>query len=56
MIPASVFKGRNVALFGLGGSGIATARALVAGGAVVTAFDDNPESVARAAGEGVPTG
>ncbi|MDV6224995.1 UDP-N-acetylmuramoyl-L-alanine--D-glutamate ligase [Nitratireductor aquimarinus] len=56
MIPASVFKGRNVALFGLGGSGIATARALVAGGAVVTAFDDNPESVARAVGEGVPTG
>ncbi|WP_113155644.1 UDP-N-acetylmuramoyl-L-alanine--D-glutamate ligase [Nitratireductor sp. OM-1] len=56
MIPASVFKGRNVALFGLGGSGIATARALVAGGAVVTAFDDNPESVARAAGEGVSTG
>lgn len=56
MIPASVFKGRNVALFGLGGSGIATARALVAGGAAVTAFDDNPESVARAAGEGVPTG
>ncbi len=56
MIPASVFKGRNVALFGLGGSGIATARALVAGGAVVIAFDDNPESVARAAGEGVPTG
>lgn len=56
MIPASVFKDRTIALFGLGGSGIATARALVAGGARVTAFDDNPDSVARAAGEGVPTG
>ncbi|WP_025031580.1 UDP-N-acetylmuramoyl-L-alanine--D-glutamate ligase [Nitratireductor aquibiodomus] len=56
MIPASVFKDRTIALFGLGGSGIATARALLAGGARVTAFDDNPDSVARAAGEGVPTG
>ncbi|WP_367718571.1 UDP-N-acetylmuramoyl-L-alanine--D-glutamate ligase [Nitratireductor sp. GISD-1A_MAKvit] len=55
MIPASVFKDRSIALFGLGGSGIATAHALMAGGARVTAFDDNPDSVARAAGEGVPT-
>jgi UDP-N-acetylmuramoylalanine--D-glutamate ligase len=44
-----------VALFGLGGSGIATAQALIAGGAEVVAHDDNPESVARAAALGVPT-
>ncbi|WP_187972066.1 UDP-N-acetylmuramoyl-L-alanine--D-glutamate ligase [Aquibium microcysteis] len=56
MIPASTFSGKRVALFGLGGSGIATAHALIAGGADVIAFDDNPESVARAAAQGVPTG
>ncbi len=56
MIPASTFKDRKVALFGLGGSGIATARALAAGGALVTAWDDNPDSVARARGEGVEVG
>jgi len=53
MIPIHGFAGRKVALFGLGGSGIATARALIAGGAEVTAWDDNPESVARADAEGV---
>jgi len=41
-------------LFGLGGSGIATAQALVAGGAQVSAWDDNPESVAKAFDAGVP--
>ena len=56
MIPATTFSGKRVALFGLGGSGIATAHALMAGGADVLAFDDNPESVSRAAGQGVPTG
>ena len=49
MIPAASFAGKKVALFGLGGSGIATARALVAGGADVLAWDDNPDSVAKAA-------
>lgn len=53
MIPATTFNGRKVALFGLGGSGIATARALAAGGAEVCAWDDNPDSVAKARGEGV---
>lgn len=56
MIPAHAMQSRQVALFGLGGSGLATARALVAGGAVVTAWDDNPDSVARAAAEGIATG
>ncbi len=56
MIPAASFSGKRVALFGLGGSGIATARALIEGGADVLAWDDNPDSVARAAAEGVATG
>lgn len=52
MIAASTFRGRRVALFGLGGSGLATARSLSAGGADVSAWDDNPAQVdaARAAG------
>ncbi|WP_068314859.1 UDP-N-acetylmuramoyl-L-alanine--D-glutamate ligase [Polycladidibacter hongkongensis] len=41
MIALSVFSGKEVALFGLGGSGVATAKALEAGGARVDAFDDN---------------
>ncbi len=56
MIPATSFNGKRVALFGLGGSGIATAQALVAGGAEVVAFDDNPDSVERAAASGVRVG
>lgn len=55
MIAATTFKGKTVALFGLGGSGLATAKALQAGGANVIAWDDNPDSVARAAADGVPT-
>ncbi|MBB4234408.1 UDP-N-acetylmuramoyl-L-alanine--D-glutamate ligase [Rhizobium esperanzae] len=55
MIPVTTLKDRKVALFGLGGSGLATARALVAGGADVTAWDDNPDSVAKAAAEGIRT-
>ncbi|MBB3949187.1 UDP-N-acetylmuramoyl-L-alanine--D-glutamate ligase [Aureimonas jatrophae] len=56
MIAAETFRGQPVALFGLGGSGLATARALQAGGARLTAFDDNPRSVETATGEGIPTG
>jgi len=56
MIPAKTFGGKRVALFGLGGSGIATARALLEGGADVVAWDDNPESVAKADAEGIATG
>ncbi|MGO7986033.1 UDP-N-acetylmuramoyl-L-alanine--D-glutamate ligase [Rhizobium leguminosarum] len=55
MIPVTTLKDRKVALFGLGGSGFATARALVSGGADVTAWDDNPDSVAKAAAEGIRT-
>ncbi|CAN7458291.1 UDP-N-acetylmuramoyl-L-alanine--D-glutamate ligase [Pararhizobium sp. LjRoot255] len=56
MIPVTTFQDKQVALFGLGGSGLATAQALVAGGAKVTAWDDNPDSVAKAAAEGIGTG
>jgi UDP-N-acetylmuramoylalanine--D-glutamate ligase len=56
MIPVTTFKDKAVALFGLGGSGLATALALIAGGARVTAFDDSPASVENAAAAGVPTG
>jgi UDP-N-acetylmuramoylalanine--D-glutamate ligase len=55
MIPVTTLTGKKVALFGLGGSGFATARALAAGGADVTAWDDNPDSVAKAAAEGIRT-
>ena len=55
MIPATTLSGRKVALFGLGGSGLATAQALVAGGAAVTAWDDNPDSVAKANALGIET-
>jgi UDP-N-acetylmuramoylalanine--D-glutamate ligase len=55
MIPVTTLRDKRVALFGLGGSGFATARALVLGGAHVTAWDDNPDSVTKAAAEGIPT-
>ena len=56
MIPVTHMKGRNVALFGLGGSGLATAEALTMGGANVLAFDDNPSSVEKAHAAGIQTG
>lgn len=55
MIAVTTLAGKKVALFGLGGSGFATARALILGGADVTAWDDNPDSVMKAAAEGVHT-
>ncbi len=55
MIPVTTLSGKKVALFGLGGSGIATAEALVAGGAKVIAWDDNPASVEAAKEKGIAT-
>jgi len=55
MIVATGFEGKIVALFGLGGSGLVTARALLAGGARVIAFDDNPASLERANAQGIET-
>ena len=42
-------------MFGLGASGLASASALLAGGADVIAFDDDAASVAKASAGGVPT-
>lgn len=53
MIPVSVYKGKDVALFGLGRTGISAARALIAGGARVHAWDDNEVSREKAAAEGL---
>jgi UDP-N-acetylmuramoylalanine--D-glutamate ligase len=55
VIPITTFAGKKVALFGLGGSGLASASALLAGGADVIAFDDDAASVAKARAAGIPT-
>jgi len=52
MIPIKGYSGAKVAVLGLGRSGLATARALVAGGAETLLWDDSPESRARAEAEG----
>ncbi len=52
MIPVTTFAGKTVALFGLGSSGLASARALKAGGANVIAFDDDVKKVEEAAAAG----
>jgi UDP-N-acetylmuramoylalanine--D-glutamate ligase len=56
MTPATTFAGKTVALFGLGGSGLATALALKAGGARVIACDDSAAAMEQAAGQGIETG
>ena len=48
MTPAETFRGKRVALFGLGGSGMATAAALKAGGAETLVWDDAEKAVAKA--------
>ena len=55
MIPVTAFAGKKVAVFGLGGSGLVSASALLAGGADVVAFDDDSQSVAKANAAGIPT-
>ena len=55
MIPVTSYAGRTVAVFGLGGSGLASCHALKAGGAEVVAADDNPDNVAKAAQAGFVT-
>ncbi|MEY4984390.1 MAG: hypothetical protein RIR62_2656 [Pseudomonadota bacterium] len=52
MIPVLGFEGAKVAVLGLGRSGLATARALAAGGATPLLWDDSPESRAKAEAEG----
>jgi UDP-N-acetylmuramoylalanine--D-glutamate ligase len=48
MTPVTVFAGRQVAVFGLGGSGLAAARALAAGGAQPVVWDDDERQVEEA--------
>jgi UDP-N-acetylmuramoylalanine--D-glutamate ligase len=55
VIPVTSFAGKTVAVFGLGGSGLASCHALKAGGADVIAADDNAESLAQAAKAGFTT-
>ena len=55
MIPVTSFAGRTVAVFGLGGSGLASCHALKAGGAEVIASDDSPDKLAEAAKAGFIT-
>jgi UDP-N-acetylmuramoylalanine--D-glutamate ligase len=43
------YRGRTVGVLGLARSGLAAARALLAAGAEVVAFDDKPEALAKAA-------
>ena len=49
MIPITIFEGKKVAVFGLGGSGLATLEALTAGGAQLYAYDDKEASRLKAA-------
>jgi UDP-N-acetylmuramoylalanine--D-glutamate ligase len=55
MIPVTCFAGKTVAVFGLGGSGLASCRALLAGGAKVVAGDDGADKLAEAAQAGIAT-
>src|SRR5208283_1289411 len=52
MIPVETLRGKTVALFGLGGSGLSTLHALVEGGAEVSAWDDSETARARASADG----
>jgi UDP-N-acetylmuramoylalanine--D-glutamate ligase len=55
MIPITTFAGKKVAVFGLGSSGLLSARALMAGGAAVIAFDDDQKKLAEAQAAGLKT-
>src|SRR3981189_3271231 len=55
LIPVTSFAGKTVAVFGLGGSGLASLSALRAGGAEVIARDDGGDKLAEAAQAGFIT-
>lgn len=52
MIPVQGYAGKRVGVLGLGRSGLASARALQAGGAIPLCWDDNPAARQKAAEEG----
>ena len=54
MIAVTAFAGKKVAVFGLGGSGLASARALLAGGAEMLAWDDATATLEKARAAGIP--
>ncbi|RJF86554.1 UDP-N-acetylmuramoyl-L-alanine--D-glutamate ligase [Oleomonas cavernae] len=56
MIVADSFRNQRVAVFGLARTGLSAAKALLAGGATVVAWDDKAASRDAAAAEGVPLG
>src|ERR1700754_2801231 len=55
MIPVTTFAGKKVAVFGLGGSGLMSASALLAGGADVIGWGDSEATVTKAPAAGIPT-
>ncbi|PZF75998.1 UDP-N-acetylmuramoyl-L-alanine--D-glutamate ligase [Aestuariivirga litoralis] len=54
MFPATTFKGKSVAVFGLARSGTATIEALQLGGATVHGWDDSAPAVEKARAAGLP--
>ncbi|MEO0678400.1 MAG: NAD(P)-dependent oxidoreductase, partial [Pseudomonadota bacterium] len=56
MIVATGFQGKEVGVLGLGRSGLSVARALEAGGANVTCWDDGQAARDRAEAEGLTLG
>lgn len=54
MIPVRAYESKEVGVFGLGRTGVSVARALMAGGARVCAWDDNEAARKAAAEAGVP--
>ena len=54
MITVRGFEGKRVAVFGLARTGLAAARALMAGGAEVALWDDNEKARTAAAADGLP--
>ena len=53
MIPVRGFEGKTVAVFGLARTGLAAARALMAGGAEVAVWDERAQGLASAQAEGL---
>ena len=53
MIPVRGFEGKTVAVFGLARTGLAAARALLAGGAEVAVWDERAQGLAAAQAEGL---
>ncbi len=54
MIPLSQYQNQSIAVLGLARSGLAAARALIAGGAKILAWDDDAKNRTVAAAENIP--